>query len=361
MKWKHFVMPLSHILVWGIVLVIPIFIMTRSGEFVARPYISFLVRIGICAVLFYVNYLYLINKYLFAKRFVTYFIINVVLIVLLVGFQSVILNSIFDMKSGPPPMEPYHGGGMKVRPRGPRPPFAMQVISDYLMIIFSIGLSVAMRATVRWYKDSINLEKVKSIQLEADLKNLRSQLNPHFLFNTLNNIYSLIAIDQSKAQESVHRLSSLLRYVLYDEDQQFVPLKKELEFTRNYIDLMKLRIGANVKLNVLIDGNDSDDKIASLLFITLIENAFKHGITVGKDSFIDIKILVEKGKGVICTVENSIREDEPERRIDIEARNSGIGLANMTQRLNLLYPNKHDFVTEKRDNHFFAMLRINFS
>ena len=248
-----------------------------------------------------------------------------------------------------PRMEDHRRGGTGGPP-------LMKFVIDYMSIFFLIGLSVAIKMTARWYKDSITFEKIKSVQLEADLRNLRSQLNPHFLFNTLNNIYSLIAIDQNRAQDAVHRLSNLLRYVMYDNDQKFVPLDKELEFTKNYIDLMRLRLSSMVKLNVEINSAGSKDLIASLMFITLIENAFKHGINNGDNSFINISILVDPGKGVLCTVENSLIEKSE----NMETHNSGIGLVNLTKRLELLYPDRYEFIAEKRSDRFFTLLRIDF-
>jgi len=255
------------------------------------------------------------------------------------------------MTMGPPP-PPREGGRVP-------PPVNLRLWGDYIFVFFAVGLSVAMKATSRWYKDSINLEKIKASQLEADLRNLRNQLNPHFLFNTLNNIYSLIAVDTKKAQESVHMLSSLLRYTLYDNNKKFVNINEDLEFTRSYIDLMKLRLNHKVKLNIFINNNDNNGEIAPLMFITLIENAFKHGISNEKDSFISIKILVEKGEGVLCTVENSLNENNNIQNMEI--KNSGIGLANLSQRLELLYPHNHEFIVEKRENSFFTLLRINFT
>lgn len=353
MSLKNFIKIFSHILIWCIILLVPIYIMSREGTFDSKPYISYLTQVSIFALLFYINYLYLIEKLLFNKQFLAYICVNIVLIALLVGIQTVVMDFIFSSpyNNTPPPMADRGGG-----PRKHKPPFGMRFFTDYLLIVFVIGLSVAIRMTARWYRDSINLEKVKSTQLEADLRNLRSQLNPHFLFNTLNNIYSLIMIDQHKAQDSVHRLSNLLRYVLYDNDRKFVSIDKELEFTRNYIDLMKLRLSSNIHLKVLIENKDSKDMIASLMFMTLIENAFKHGLSTREDSFIDIKILVEKEKGVLCTVENSISESET----NVEVRNSGIGLANLTKRLELIYPNNHEFIVERRSKSFFVLLRIDF-
>jgi hypothetical protein len=352
---KNFIKIFPHILIWTIVLIVPIYLMSREGIFDAKPFYSYILRIGIFAILFYLNYFYLIKKFLFNRKIALYIAINIGLIAVLVVLQA--LTS--DMLMAAPPevqesmrvqrLEPRMNGHR--RPKGP--PF-MRFIIDYMSIIFAIGLSVAIKTTIRWYGDSINFEKQKRVQLEADLRNLRSQLNPHFLFNTLNNIYSLIAIDQNRAQEAVHRLSNLLRFVMYDNDEKFVPIDKELEFTKNYIDLMKLRLSPDVKLNVMIQNPGTKDMIASLMFITLIENAFKHGINNGKNSFIDISILVDPGKGVICTVENSYFE----KAKDMESRNSGIGLANLSKRLELLYPNKHEFAAEKRTESFFILLRI---
>lgn len=326
--------------------------MSREGTFDSGPYVSYMVRTAIFAVLFYLNYLYLIDRFLFKKQIAGYLVANIILIIGLLLVQNLLLD-LFMPHSGFFRDEMSRGR----QGRHPGPPFAMRVFSDYLLIFFVLGLSVALKMTIRWYADSIKFEQAKSGQLEADLRNLRSQLNPHFLFNTLNNIYSLIAIDQIKAQDSVHRLSNLLRYVLYDNDSKLVPIEKELEFTRNYIDLMKLRVSSNVKLNVLIENKGSNDMIASLMFITLIENAFKHGLSSKGDCFIDIKILVEKETGVLCTVENSL----PDTDNRIEAKNSGIGLANLTKRLELIYPGKHEFTVEHHSNSFFTLLRIDFT
>lgn len=336
-----------HILFCIAILCIPLLLMSRYGIADYRYYTGYLIRTIFLIFLFYINYLYLIEKFLFKKQFVAYIIVNIILVVAIVMLQ----NFIFELLFQPPPHEDLKEKG------GPRPPHELRLLGDYILIIFVIGMSVALRMTAKWYKDSINLETVKATQLEADLRNLRSQLNPHFLFNTLNNIYSLIAIDTNKAQESVHRLSSLLRYILYDNEHKFVTLDKEIEFTKNYIDLMRLRISSDIKLNVLIKGGDnSKQQIASLMFVTLIENAFKHGINTGKESFIDIKIYVDEGRGVLCTVENSL--DNP--RNDIENKNSGIGLTNLRTRLDLLYPDNSELRIEKRVNSFFVLLSIQF-
>ncbi len=129
---------------------------------------------------------------------------------------------------------------------------------------------------------------------EAELKNLKNQLNPHFLLNTLNNIYALIAFNCDKAQEAVQELSKLLRHVLYDNQQTFVPLEKELDFIRNYVALMRIRLPQQVEISLHLETDPGSSLlIAPLLFISLIENAFKHGISPTAHSFISIAITGE--------------------------------------------------------------------
>ncbi|MFT4071966.1 MAG: histidine kinase [Dysgonamonadaceae bacterium] len=338
-----------HVFVWLIILLVPVYIMLKDGELDRGAYFSYFVRTAILAIIFYVNYLFLIERFLYRKQFARFVICNV----LLIAGLGLLHSMLQDLLVAPYFPKMMRAGGFH---HPPGPPLGMMIFSNYLLYVFVVGLSVAMKMTTRWYGDSIKYEQVRSGQLEADLRNLRSQLNPHFLFNTLNNIYSLIAIDQGKAQDSVHRLSNLLRYVLYDNDTKFVPIDKELEFSQNYIDLMKLRLSSNMQLHVDIQNHGGNNTIASLLFITLIENAFKHAGGNAETGFIDIKIYIYPDSGVLCTVENSVSENNNK----IEKGNSGIGLENLKRRLELLYPGKHQFFTELRSASFYALLRIDF-
>ncbi|MDU1891503.1 MAG: histidine kinase [Dysgonomonas sp.] len=339
-----------HLLFCFMILFIPLWVMSRNEVINYGHYASYLVRTGLLIAIFYINYFFLIDQLLFKKKITLYIIVNLLLILGISLLQFKIVELCATL--GPSP-----GMGKRLKPGGPMgPPVEMRILGDCIFIVFVVGMSVALKVTMRWYRDSMTFETIKASQLEADLKNLRNQLNPHFLFNTLNNIYSLIAIDTEKAQDSVHRLSALLRYVLYENDLKFVPLGKELEFTQNYIDLMRLRLGPDVKLNVEISNTNSQNQIASLMFMTLIENAFKHGITNGQKSFINIKIEVEDGKGVTCLVENSMDE----QRNNIESKNKGIGLGNLERRLKLLYPDKYQLVIDKNNNIFSVLLKVDF-
>lgn len=351
LNFKKIIPPILHILFCAVVLLLPLLVMSKSEGIDYRFYSGYIVRTAGFIFIFYINYLLLIDKLLFNKKFFLYFLVNIALVLGIVALQNVLVEFIwtnFSMGQRPPR---FRNPGMP-KP----PPMIMRMLGEYMSMVFFVGMSVALKATLRWHKDSRNLDKIKATQLEADLRNLRSQLNPHFLFNTLNNIYSLVALDSQKAQDSIHRLSGLLRFVLYENDSKFVPIKKELEFTKNYIDLMALRLSPNVKLDVLIQNEDCNNEIASLMFITLIENAFKHGINNNKPSFININIFVNKDGGVLCTVENSLNDEKDK----IESKNSGIGLTNLQKRLNLLYPEKHQFEIEQKADSFSVLLRIDF-
>ena len=190
-------------------------------------------------------------------------------------------------------------------------------------------------------------------RMEAELKSLRNQLNPHFLLNTLNNIYALIAFDTDKAQQAVQELSRLLRYVLYDNQEKYVPLCKEVGFICNYIELMRIRLPRHVRLDVSLPENPSHTLVAPLLFISLVENAFKHGVSNDRPSFIDIDIREEEGV-LACRIENSFFP-----KSEADRSGSGIGLANLCRRLEMIYPGRYEMKYGQHGDTYETLLRIN--
>lgn len=184
-----------------------------------------------------------------------------------------------------------------------------------------------------------NASGSRTAKTEAELKNLKNQLNPHFLLNTLNNIYALIAFNCDKAQEAVQELSKLLRHVLYDNQQTFVPLEKELDFIRNYVALMRIRLPQQVEISLHLETDPGSSLlIAPLLFISLIENAFKHGISPTAHSFISIAITGNTDGTVRCEIQNS---NYPKTGQDKSG--SGIGLEQVSKRLELIYPKHYEW------------------
>ena len=277
-------------------------------------------------IAFYVNYFILVPRYLFqsqAKRYIVYNIIFLCVIgILLHLWQSLTFDPSFAPKAKRPGM----------------PPGWLFFLRDMLSLVFTIGLSAAIRMSARWTQNEAARKEAERNRTEAELKNLRNQLNPHFLLNTLNNIYALIAFDSDKAQQAVQELSKLLRYVLYDNQQTYVPLCKEVDFIRNYIELMRIRLSANVTVETQIDvPADSRTEIAPLIFISLIENAFKHGISPTEPSFIHIHFSESPGQ-VCCEITNSYH---PKSQTDKSG--SGIGLEQVRKRLELTYPGQYEW------------------
>ncbi len=337
---------LIHLTGWGFLLCIPLLFYNNSdGGFEWKRYLNFVVVQAVFMIAFYLNYGVLIDRILFKKHVVRYIAVNLGLIVVCI----VLLHfwHIFHWE--------WVGNGPGATDKeGPPPPPSLFFLRDAMMLALTIGLSVAIRMTGNWYRTESEKQKIEKARTEAELQNLRSQLNPHFLFNTMNNIYALIAIDTDKAQQAVHGLSRLLRYVLYDNNHDLVPLCNELAFMESYIELMKLRLLASVTLNVTFPTQPPELMIAPLLFITPVENAFKHGVCAEKPSLIDIQVRIEEPGTVICTIKNSFHP-----KTDNDRSGSGIGIANLVKRLRLLYPDRHIFRAERLGDEFVTQLIIN--
>jgi LytS/YehU family sensor histidine kinase len=233
-------------------------------------------------------------------------------------------------------------------PRGMQP-----TVFSALSQVMVVGTSVAIKVTTRWYETQAKISAMEKEKSAAELQQLKNQLNPHFLFNSLNNIYALIAFNPQHAQLAVHNLSDMLRYLLYEASKERISLQKELEFVRDYCDLIKLRITENVRLTLTLPKDDKGVSIAPLLLIAPVENAFKHGVSPTKPSYIHISIEVDDRHTVTCTVRNS---SFPKTYADKSG--SGIGLENLRKRLNLIYPNRHRWTAKEQNGEFTAQIRI---
>ena len=199
-----------------------------------------------------------------------------------------------------------------------------------------MGISTAITAIQKWQKDNQARKELEKDKVTSELSFLKAQINPHFFFNTLNNIYVLTAVDPKVAGEAIHQLSKMMRYLIYDTQKGDTMLSKEIAFVKNYISLMKLRLTDVVKINVDIPANLQDMPLAPMIFLPFVENAFKHGISATRQSYINI-IISQKDKMLDLKVNNSIMKDNT---ISLDT-NSGIGLVNTRRRLDLLYPGKY--------------------
>jgi len=227
---------------------------------------------------------------------------------------------------------------------------------------FTSAVYVALTSLAKFLTDWIELQdislrynKVEREKLEAELNTLKAQINPHFLFNSLNNIYSLSLVNSKKTPQLILKLSDLMRHVLYESRKNFVPLNKEIEFARNFIDLQRIRLNEKVDVQVMVEGHAGDKLIIPLIFEPFIDNAFKHGPrSCSEEEFIHISINTQ-GEWLFFEARNTCCEENAARKDNAH----GIGLNNVRQRLAYLYK-KEDYdlnITEK-ENIFMVRLKL---
>lgn len=322
---------ITHIIGWGIVFGFPIFFMNKgNGPSNMLDYFKHIVIPLSFCIIFYINYLFFIPQLIFKQKIKEFLIFNALLVLLLSLGVHLWQTLLF-------PPAPMNHKFMKDDFKFPSP--LSFILRDMLSMVLTIGLAVAIKMIGRWSQIEDERRETEKSRTEAELMNLRSQMNPHFLLNTLNNIYALITFDSEKAQVAVQELSKLLRHVLYDNQRPQVFLAKEMEFIKNYIELMRIRLSDNVTVKTEFNiSKDSRTLIAPLIFISLIENAFKHGISPTKPSLIFIGFS-ESDQQIECIITNS---NFPKSHGDKSG--SGIGLEQVKKRLELLYPNKYYWV-----------------
>lgn len=223
---------------------------------------------------------------------------------------------------------------------------------------FATLLYVGITSFLKFVKDWISLQdlnlklaRIEQQKLEAELKTLKGQLNPHFLFNSLNNIYSLSLIKSEKVPDLILKLSDLMRHIIYESRENFIALEKEIEFVDNFISLQKIRTSSNKRIDYKITGEIPSAKIAPLLFEPFIDNAFKHGLPGSeKDDFISIKLNFNKPTQLEFLIENNYIKGE-----HLNKKNSGIGIENVKKRLKLLYKPDEYRLKIKKENQTYSV------
>ena len=202
-----------------------------------------------------------------------------------------------------------------------------------VILLLMMGMNIGIKLYFKQRGDRKRLEQLEKENLEQQLEYLKYQINPHFLMNTLNNIHALVDIDPEKSKQTILELSKMMRFVLYEGNKQVVPLDREIAFLQNYIQLMKLRYTDKVKITVDVPKNLPNKEVPPLMFITFVENAFKHGVSYRQASFIDIAISIGEDKLVFdCRNSRIPKEDD---------KHGGVGLANVKKRLELIYGNRY--------------------
>ncbi|MBR6882153.1 MAG: histidine kinase [Bacteroidales bacterium] len=236
-----------------------------------------------------------------------------------------------------PPLDRGEEGSMPLPPDGGRHPRGSMPMTPEVMK-FVMGLLVlGVNLGVKYYVKSLRSERImaqmKAENLVRQLETLRYQINPHFFMNTLNNIHALVDIDPEQAKTSIEEFSKMMRFILYEGDRPTIPLSKELEFLRHYVALMKMRYADSVRIDLSLPEEDSGAEVPPLVLASFVENAFKHGISYEKPSFVRLAVSLEDGKIAFKCV-NSRQGEE-------QVRSHGVGLANVRGRLDLLYGDRY--------------------
>ncbi|WP_291786762.1 histidine kinase [Cecembia sp.] len=329
---------LIHILAWLLIGLV-LFVLSPLSAGVERP-IEFWIKQGIMFSfligIFYFNYMYLIERTLFRNRTSVFLIVNFLAGLIYVGIL-IVYDDFVGMQ------EIMHRTFRPDVPHTPRPRNYYWDISHLLVFYMSVGISTSIATVQKWQEDEkirLRLEKEKT---NSEFSFLKAQINPHFFFNTLNNIYSLTNIDVEKAKTALLKLSRMMRYVLYETEKNQTLLSKELDFIKDFLELMKMRLTQKVKLDIQLPEKVKDVEIAPMLLLPIIENCFKHGVSSQTDSHIQIRLEKTENELHLETKNTIFKSSENTP----EGSASGIGLINTMRRLDLLYPGKYTLTIDK--------------
>ena len=215
-----------------------------------------------------------------------------------------------------------------------------------------MGMNLGVKLYFRSQEDADILSQIEKHALERQLQYLKYQVNPHFLMNTLNNIHALVDIDPERAKTSIVELSKLMRYVLYEGNNRLTPLSREVQFLRNYVQLMSMRYTGNVSISLDVPEVLPDSMLPPLLLVIFVENAFKHGISYRNKSFVEIS-LKPHGDRLLFSCRNS-RQQKPQD----ENMKGGVGLSNVRRRLDLLFPGNYTLDIKEQEDTYTVHLDI---
>ena len=344
---------LLHVSAWFVLLILPQILISRYWE--NQRFISwdFYFTAAIYVVVFYINYLWLIPK-LYFKEKKSLFIISALLTIVVFYFVFGFINNLTHNPERDKAISEAIEKMSRERAFNRPPARIFQIYQYGLITVIITGFSIGLRIIERHSASEKRQKELEKEKLHSELAFLKNQVSPHFFFNTLNNIYSLIELNSKDAQEAVMKLSRMMRYLLYESEQGETLLKHEMDFMKHYIDLMRLRLSTKVKLHIDLPENNKETKVPPLLFIPFIENAFKHGISYREKSFIHISLKLEDNK-ILFSVKNSIGKQIDK---EINENHSGIGLENVKKRLNLLFPERYRLNIESNDAEFDVYLEI---
>ena len=327
-------------MIWLLVFSVPFFNERSSGNINWDDLFRNWFRLLGYLLIFLVNVYILVPRLLLEKRYKSYFFWASVVI-----FSLIVLPFLFRGIPPPDSVIPNHG------PPG-KPPIL--VFADNLIIsILLIGSGTTIKLMSKWLNEEQLRKDAEKEQVKMNLALLKQQVSPHFFMNTLNNIHALIEMNSEKAQDAVVRLSTLMRYLLYDSAHGNIGLKKEIEFIQSFILLMQIRHSEEVEIRLKVPDPAPEIEIPPMLFISLLENAFKHGVRYPLKSYIYFELQV-RANSLLCIVKNSRHKTQ---KPDLDSY-AGIGLENLKKSLSLLYQQNFSLEIAEKENEFEVQLTI---
>lgn len=348
-NWSNYV---AHVVGWAFLYIVPYLIsfegysniftlFSNPGDYLHLVSFAFLI------IFFYVNYWLFVPEIYFSKKYIRYAVIVAVCFWIVIYLPIHILpryqaiEILHHHQIDPPKPE-----GFPEDPRHAGPPPAQLLFGrNYTILLFIVSLFVSISLHTRRKLHFLEKEK-----MNAELSLLKSQINPHFLFNTLNSIYALVINKDDRAADAIVQLSELMRYTLKDSKDDLVDLDKEIDYLENYISLQEARLGETVYIDQKIAGKFSNKKIPPLILITFLENAFMHGTNPNQISEITINI---------STVENVLMFSVKNKKVSMRKEEGGIGLQNIKDRLQLIYPSQHSLKINDNKESYLVELVIN--
>lgn len=355
-SYRKIFLVLVHVLLWGVIIIVPKFFM--PSDFKISPRNELLLWVPLL-IFFYINYLYLVPYLLTRKKFLLFTLSILAILAITIGLGQLsrpparaitkirIYREPEPDRMPPPEIAPRNLAGNIFIPFRP--------LRNLTTCFLFLAIGTSIRVTEQWYTNEKQRKEMENQKLTAELSFLKSQINPHFFFNTLNSIYSLAISKSDKTPEAIIKLSELMRFIIYESEKEFVMLRRELDYINNYVELQKLRLMANITVNYKIEGDVNDIKIEPLILLPFIENAFKHGIDSIKKCVINILVKVSNSE-LVLIVENPVIKLNNLQASETQ----GIGLANSKKRLELIYGHNHTLNITQTNDTFKVELNIIF-
>jgi len=327
---------LIHLAAWILLTLLPLLFPNARHSLGIEGFIIWILNAILNASIFYFFYGFLNRQFLKQKTIWLFILLGVASVLLFGSFRYLFVKGFIYL------LQLNH----QIKP------FLIYLFGASFINSFFAALAIFVNFTEAWFRSQKLRQEIENERLQSELKMLRFQVNPHFLFNTLNNIYTLVYKKADTAPEAVLKLSNLMRYMLYESDSENVLLEKELNYITNFIELQKLRLAQHHKVHFSILGESNRHRIAPLLLIPFIENAFKHSAKAIDNSEVNIKIHINHQ----CLEFICINDYKPNQQTKVH---SGVGLQNAKKRLQLLYPDNHTLEINATNNKFSVYLQLN--